>query len=122
MEPGFDFALLADAGFPLVRFEAGDKIFSIGDPGDCLYVIKSGRVSIVSYGSILDVIGAGGIFGEMSLIDGSPRSANAVAREASELAPVNRAAFVHLVRHRPEFALTVMQVLSTRLRRMNESR
>ena len=61
------------------------------------------------------------MFGEMALIDGSPRSATAVASEACELAPIDKAAFAHLVRQDPDFALRVMRLLAQRLRQMNES-
>jgi len=61
------------------------------------------------------------VFGEMALIDGSPRSATAIAAEASEVAPIDQAAFTHLVRHDPEFALRVMRILAGRIRQMNAS-
>ena len=116
-----DFGILADAGFPLETYETGQKIFVAEDPAACLYVVKSGRIEIVSYVTVLDSVGPHDIFGEMSLIDGGVRSATAVAAEPSIVAPVNREAFIYLVQRNPDFALQVMRVLVKRIRGMNES-
>jgi CRP/FNR family cyclic AMP-dependent transcriptional regulator len=70
---------------------------------------------------VLESVGPNGIFGEMALIDGSPRSATAVAAEPTEVAPIDRAAFAHLVRQNPDFALQVLRLLAARLRQMNAS-
>ena len=120
-EPWLDFALLTSAGFPLQRYAAGDKIFVQDDEGNCMYVVRSGRVSITTYGTVLESVGPNGIFGEMALIDGSIRSATAVASEPTEVAPIDKAAFGHLVRQDPGFALRVMRLLVQRLREMNAS-
>ncbi|MGD9785268.1 MAG: Crp/Fnr family transcriptional regulator [Hyphomicrobiaceae bacterium] len=117
----FDFGLLAEGGFPLRTLATGEKVFAAEDKAEHLFVVKSGRVEIVAFGTVLDVIGPGGIFGEMALIDGGVRSASAVAAEPSEVAPVNREAFVFLVGRNPDFALQVMRVLVKRIRGMNES-
>ena len=120
-EAWLDFSLLTRAGFPLQRFAAGEKIFVEDDEGSAMYVVRSGRVNIVTYGTVLESVGPNGLFGEMALIDGSPRSATAVASEASEIAPIDKAAFAHLVRQDPEFALCIMRLLAHRIRQMNAS-
>ncbi len=120
-EAWLDFSLLTRAGFPLQRHAAGDKIFVQDDEGSAMYVVRSGRVNIITYGTVLETIGPNGMFGEMALIDGSPRSATAVAAEPTEVAPIDKAAFAHLVRQDPEFALRVMRMLAARLRQMNAS-
>jgi CRP-like cAMP-binding protein len=117
----FDFELLTDGGFDLERFAAGERIFVEDDDGDCMYVVRSGKVNIMSSGTILETVGPNGIFGEMALIDGAPRSATAVAYEPTEVARINKAVFLRLVQRTPEFALDVMQKLTRRLRRMTES-
>lgn len=116
----FDFGLLARNGVPLQRFAAGDKIFVTEDDAKVMYVVRSGRVNIMASGVVLESIGPGGLFGEMALIDGAPRSATAVAAEETEAAPIDRTAFLFMVRQSPDFALEVMSVLATRIRRMNE--
>lgn len=116
-----DFSSLARFGVMPRPYPAGATIFLAEEEGDCMYVVRSGRVSITTHGTVVESVGPGGLFGEMSLIDGSPRSATAVAAEHSELIPVDKATFLQFVRQSPDFALHVMQLLVVRLRQMNES-
>lgn len=116
----FDFSLLARNGVSLQRFAAGDKIFVTEDDATVMYVVRSGHVNIMASGVVLETIGPGGLFGEMALIDGAPRSATAIALEETEVAPIDRNAFLFMVRQSPDFALEVMSVLAARIRRMNE--
>ena len=120
-EAWFDFSLLTEVGFPLLRYAAGDRIFLQDDEASCMYVVRSGKVNITTFGTVLESVGPYGMFGEMALIDGSQRSATAIAAEATEVAPIDRAAFAHLVRRDPEFALRVMRLLAGRIRQMNAS-
>lgn len=115
-----DFSLLARSGVTSQTFSAGEKIFVIEDPADVMFVVRSGRVNIVASGVVLETIEAGGLFGEMALIDSGQRSANAVAAEDTEVVPIDRDAFLFMVRQSPDFALEVMTVLAERVRRMNE--
>lgn len=119
---GFDFEGLVRAGYPLRRFEAGERIFAVGDEGSAMYAVRSGSVSIISAGEVLETVHRGETFGELALIDGSPRGANAVAREATEVAVIDERAFNYLIERKPTFALDLMRRLSRRLRRMNENR
>lgn len=116
----FNFSLLARNGVSLQSFAAGDKIFVTDDDASVMYVVRSGRVNIMASGVVLETVGPGGLFGEMALIDGESRSATAVAVEDTEVAPVDRAAFLFMIRQSPDFALEVMSVLAARIRRMNE--
>jgi CRP-like cAMP-binding protein len=70
---------------------------------------------------VLENVGPNGIFGEMALIDGSPRSASAVAREPTEVAVIDEKAFLYLVGKDPAFALDLLRQLTVRLRRTTES-
>ena len=56
-EAWLDFSLLTRAGFPLQRYATGDKIFVQDDEGSAMYVVRSGRVNILTYGTVLDSIG-----------------------------------------------------------------
>ena len=112
-----DFQLLANAGFPPAKFQPGEVIFSEGDKGDKMYVIRSGEVEIERNGKIVETLSAGGIFGEMALIDGSPRAATARAKTACEVAPITEKSFLFLVHETPFFAIAVMRALADRLRR-----
>ncbi len=118
---GIDFELLSRHGGRPVFFEKGDVIFREGDPGNCLYVIQDGAVDITLGNRVLKLMQPGDIFGEMSLIDGMPRSANAVARAETNLIPITEEQFLFLVGKLPYFALNVMRVLAVRLREMNRA-
>jgi CRP/FNR family cyclic AMP-dependent transcriptional regulator len=112
-----DFQLLAKAGFPPATFASGDIIFAKGEKGDKMYLIRSGEVEIERDGKIIETLSPGGIFGEMALIDGSPRAATARAKTACEVAPVTEKSFLFLVHETPFFAIAVMRTLAERLRR-----
>lgn len=116
-----DFQMLANAGFPPAKFAAGDVVFSEGDKGDAMYVVRSGELTIEKGGKIMETVGPGGIFGEMALIDGSPRVATVRARTDCEVAPINEKIFLFLVHETPFFAIAVMRTLADRLRRMDEA-
>jgi CRP/FNR family transcriptional regulator, cyclic AMP receptor protein len=120
-EPAFDFDLLVRGGYPLLRYEPDAKIFLQDDEGACMYVVRSGKVAIMSAGAVLENVGPNGTFGEMALIDGSPRSATAIAREETEVAVIDEKAFLYLVERNPAFALDLLRRLSARLRRTTES-
>ena len=120
-ENAFDFEALTSGGYPLQRFEPDQRIFTQDDEGATMYVVRSGKVAIMASGAVLESIGPNGIFGEMALLDGSPRSATAVAREPTELAVIDEPAFLYLVERNPGFALDLMRRLAKRLRRMNDS-
>ena len=104
-----------------IKIPAGEKIFLEDDAGRAMYIVRSGRVDIITYGTVLENVGPGGIFGEMALIDDGPRSAAAIASVDTEVASIDKGMFVDLVRRHPEFALFVMRLLAVRLRRMNKS-
>jgi CRP/FNR family cyclic AMP-dependent transcriptional regulator len=118
---GFDFEALVRGGYPLQRFAEGERIFTADDEGATMYVVRSGKVAIMSGGAVLETLGPSGIFGEMALIDGEPRSATAVAREPTEVAVIDERAFLYLVERNPGFALDLLRKLSQRLRRTTES-
>jgi CRP/FNR family cyclic AMP-dependent transcriptional regulator len=96
-------------------------IFKEGDQGDEFFIIVRGRVEIRSGDRLLETLEADGIFGEMALIDDSPRSASAVASSDVTLAPIKENQFLFLVQNTPFFALSVMRVLARRLRRQNKA-
>ena len=119
---GFDFEGLVRAGYPLKRFQSGERIFVEGDEGSVMYVVRSGSVAILSAGEVLETVRPDETFGELSLIDGSPRGASAIAREETEAAVIDERAFNFLVERKPAFALDLLRRLSLRLRRMNDNR
>lgn len=112
--------LLAAAGSPTITFAPGEVIFREGDKADKMYVVLSGEVEVHLQGTVIDTLAQGATFGEMALIDGSPRNATVVAKTSSEVAAINEKTFVLLVDEMPYFALSTMRNLVDRLRRMNE--
>jgi CRP/FNR family cyclic AMP-dependent transcriptional regulator len=92
-------------------------IFSEGDKGDKMYVVSSGEIEVERDGKIVETLSGGGIFGEMALIDGSPRAATARAKTACEVAPITEKTFLFLAHETPFFAIAVMRSLADRLRR-----
>jgi CRP/FNR family transcriptional regulator, cyclic AMP receptor protein len=115
-----DIALLARLGATTKSFGAGEKVFLEDDTGGCLFLVLSGRVDVITYGTVLENVRAGGIIGEMALIDDGPRSAAAIASEPSDVIAIDKPMFIALIREQPEFALHVMRSLSSRLRKMNQ--
>ncbi len=115
-----DYELLARLGAKSKTFDAGEKVFLEDDLGTGLFVVKSGRVDVITYGTVLENVRAGGIVGEMALIDDGPRSAAAIAAEPTEVLAIDKQTFLELIRAEPEFALQVMRILTNRLRRMNK--
>jgi len=103
------------------QLNTGDVLFKDGDPGDEMYLIKSGKIRISkAAGDIektLAILKEGDFFGEMSVIDGSPRSATATALEPTELVIFDREVFMNQVRENP----LIEYVLHTLIRRLRET-
>ncbi|MFA7306322.1 MAG: cyclic nucleotide-binding domain-containing protein [Hyphomicrobium sp.] len=116
----FDFSVLDQIGAPYRFFDAGEKIFLEDDAADAMYMVRSGRVDVITYGTVLENVRAGGIFGEMALIDDGRRSAAAMAAEPTEVVAIDKRAFLTIISNDPQFALRVMGLLANRLRRMNK--
>ncbi len=105
---------------PHVALDGGQVLFAEGDPPNAMYVVKSGALRIQSGGVVYEDVGPGGIVGEMALVEKHhARSATVFALTDCELVAVDEARFAALVVEAPSFAITVMQVLSRRLRVMD---
>src|SRR5664279_6187429 len=99
----------------------GTTIVSKGDPGNSLIAVISGTVkisvsSVDGRSAILNLIGPGEIFGEMSVLDGQPRSADAVANTNCEIFTIDRREFLPFVRSQPALAMKFIELLCARLR------
>ncbi len=115
------FNLLLGTDVPTRDYKAGETIFREGDSGSEFYVVQRGQVRILSGNRLLETLGGNEIFGEMALIDSSPRSATVVAETDVTVAPITEKQYLFLVRHTPYFALKVMRVLANRLRHQNKA-
>lgn len=116
-----DFSILTN-NFGSRHFKAGDVIFSAGETGRELFIVKSGEVEIRRNGKVLETVGEQGVFGEMAVIDGSPRSAGAFGKTDGEVVPLTQKQFLFLIGETPHFALNLMRVMSQRLRETTAAR
>src|SRR5438093_10793829 len=103
----------------------GDAIFAKGDPGNSLYAVCAGTVKISvpsadGKDAVFNLLGEGEIFGEIALLDGRPRTADATAMSDCDLMVIERRDFLSLVRSQPEIALKLLEVLCARLRHTSE--
>ena len=101
------------------QLEPGEVLFSEGDPGEEMFVVRSGsvRVFVESAGTekTLAVLGPGEFIGEMSLLTGSPRSATAVVEEKASLLKVKGKVLEEMIVHNTEIALRLIRKLAMRL-------
>ena len=101
--------------------EPGATLFRQGETGEVMFAVVEGEVELTRNGSVVDVIGPGGIIGELALIDPAPRSATAIARTSARVVPVDKREFMFLVQEHPTFALQVMTVMADRLRKTTDA-
>lgn len=106
------------------RFRSDQIVFHLGDPAGLLYIIIDGKVKI-SYASsdgqeiVLAILGAGDFFGELALLDDSPRSATAEAIEETNTLTLHRIQFLDFLDNDASFARHVLNVLARRIRHLN---
>jgi CRP/FNR family transcriptional regulator, cyclic AMP receptor protein len=107
-----------------ITFKAGDTIISEGDEGNSAFLILEGAVDVTvgqdAKSKKVAELKAGAVFGEMSLIDPGPRSANVVAQTDTTCTVTSYDEFMDLVQENPEQAIVYMQTLVRRLRQMND--
>ena len=106
-------------------YRKSEVIFEESSSGNEMYIVCSGRVKLYAQPktgrrTVLAILKPGEHFGEMALIDGSPRSATAVAlQDNTKLVVLDKAKFLYLVQQQPEFAFAMMETLSKRIREAN---
>lgn len=108
------------------HLKAGEALFLAGDIGNGCYLLNQGVLKVVISSArgeerILAILGPGTVAGELSVIDGAPRSASVFAIEASELSFISQAAFEKCAREHPEIYRYLVDVLAARLRETSES-
>jgi len=102
----------------------GDRIFDIGEQGDRMYMIHTGKIGISTnpdpeIRDFVATLGPGEFFGEMNLLDDLPRSATAHVLEDAELFSIERGKLRNLVVNYPELSFGMLKSLSIRLRNTN---
>jgi CRP/FNR family transcriptional regulator, cyclic AMP receptor protein len=107
------------------QFKSGQTIFQKGDPGNSMSAVLQGRVKISAYSEdgkeiILNIVEPGQVFGEIALLDGKERTADATAMGATTLLVLDRRDFVPFLERNPKIAVRLIEVLCERLRRTSE--
>src|SRR5712691_9337409 len=107
------------------HYKKHTTIVHVDDLGSALYILKSGVVKVTiedQHGDemILRILYPTDFFGEMSLLDGEPRSATVTTQEVSEVLMMSREHFLSIIEHSPKILLKMTAVLSKRLRQTNE--
>ena len=108
----------------LRRFGPDQVIFHLGDPAGLLYIITSGKIKISHSSSdgqeaVLAILGEGDFFGELALLDDSPRSATAETIEPTEALTLHRDDFLKYIDNNPLFSRHVLHILAKRIRHLN---
>lgn len=110
----------------LVRtYNKSEVIFCQGEPGNEMYIVYSGKVGLYleeasGQRKLLATMVAGDFFGEMALVDDSPRSTTGIVEEdATKLLVLDRQKFIYLLRNQPDFALILMGKLCSQLKAAN---
>jgi CRP-like cAMP-binding protein len=103
----------------------GETLFLKGDPGDALYGVRRGQIVIATTTDTgrqftLNILGPGDIFGELALLDGQPRSADAIASGPVELFVIRRSDFQDLLARQPQITAKIIELLCERLRFSSE--
>ena len=107
------------------KIPRGTTIFNKGDPGTGLFGILNGsvKISVASADGrdiVLNILQAGEIFGEIALLDGRPRTADATAMSDCELMVIERRDFIQFLRSQPDMTLKFIEILCARLRHTSE--
>lgn len=103
------------------RYAAGTSIVRVGDAGTAFFVVLDGTVRVVPVSGRPRRLKAGDFFGEMALLDDSPRSANVVADGEVLTMTISRSAFTKLLKHEPAVAYELLRTLAARLRAAEKS-
>ena len=104
-----------------VSFDAGDTVIQEGEPGDSFFVAVSGQAKVIAGGKTVHRLIPGDHFGEISLLDGRPRSASVVAETPLSLLKVPRGPFLRLVKDDADLARALLASLARQVRRVDRS-
>ena len=107
------------------RLGDGEILFQKGDDGDALFGVLAGKIRIVASSAggkevLLNIMEPGEVFGEIALLDGLPRTADAVAMGPTDLMMIRRPEFTGLLERQPRLAVHLLELLCARLRWMSE--
>jgi CRP/FNR family cyclic AMP-dependent transcriptional regulator len=116
-----DMRLFAGRAGTNVTYPPGSTIFTMGDPGMCMYVVQSGVLEIIIHDKVVGVCGPNEALGFMSVIDGASRTSTARVKETAELSIIDQRKFRFMIDEIPNFAHYVMEQMAKRIRGMSEA-
>ncbi len=110
----------------VLPLEKGQRLFEHGDQGGTMYLVQKGRIEIsliTDEGKkiVLNQIGTGHSFGEIAMVDKSPRTASAIAIESSAVIPITSAIFLDTVQRCPQIAMNLLELMCERIRWVSDS-
>jgi hypothetical protein len=116
-------ASMSNAKDPFLEVPAGTPVFKEGDPGNDMYIIESGQIDIIHQNrtdEVMASLGPGDFFGEMAMLEDQPRYATALAKTASRLLRIERAAFADVLKQNVEISVRIMRKMVARQRRTEQ--
>lgn len=115
----FDYTTLLTSEDPVEKRGAGETIFEMGQPGDVMYIVKSGVAEVRVGDRVFDTVEAGATLGEMAVLDDTVRSATAIAITDCEIVAIDKDRLLRMVRTQPIVAIELTRSMVRRLRAMN---
>ncbi len=108
-------------------YSAGQKVFRQGDAAGPMFAVLTGHLKVVVAGYdgkeiVFAIVGPGEVFGELSVLDGAPRSATITAVARTEVMVIDRAPFIEFLLSSPKVAIGLLEVLAARVRRLSDQR
>ena len=117
---GVDEILAACNDGRITVLKPGEVLFREGDDAHAMYIVKHGTLRVLSGSTVFETVRDGGVVGEMAIVeDRAPRSATVIAGTHCELVEIDVPRFLSLVADNPAFSITLLRVISRRLRVMN---
>lgn len=110
---------LFDNAEEAISVEAGTILFAENSFADLLYILINGEVKIIREDCEIATVGAGGLIGEMAIVENRPHYASAIAKTECKLVPVDRNRFRFLIEQTPNFAFSVLEIMAERLHQMD---
>jgi CRP-like cAMP-binding protein len=106
----------------MVKLKAGEEIYMVGDPGQYLYLLKSGKVKISRFSAsnemILEFLKPGEVFGELELLKGGDRETSAIAHQDCIICLVEKETFLMLLEKKPTLSLKLTKLIGLRMQRL----
>lgn len=111
---------LFDNAEEAVPVEAGTTLFEQDSYADLMYALIEGKLAIIRDNQVLTTIEAGGLVGEMAILEHRPHYASAIAQTPCRVVPITQERFRFLIEETPNFAMDMMKIMAERLHQMDQ--